>query len=212
MMRTDDLILELAEDAQPIGPAGQRVALAFLAGGLIALLIMVAMFGPPLQALPRTGMVPFGLKTGFTLAVALIAAAACVASGRPGDRPTRRLVLLTIPLLVLGAIAAFELTHVPPGGARDLLFGSTYGTCIAAVAGTSLPVLVLAIWTFRSLAPTRLGLAGFLIGLSSGAAAAVAYALYCPEVTASFLLAAYVPAMLIPALIGALVGPRLLRW
>ena len=78
MMRTDDLISQLTEEAQPIRPAGSRVPVALLAGGLIALLIMVAMFGPPLQALPRTGMIPFGLKTGFALTVALIAAVACL--------------------------------------------------------------------------------------------------------------------------------------
>ena len=212
MTRTDDLIAQLAAEARPVSPAAPRLAAALVGGGLIALLIMMAFFGAPLKALPNTGTTALAVKLGFTLALALIAATACLAAGRPGDRPLRRLIYLVAPLLVVGSVAAYELLQAPAGGRESLLFGSTYGTCIAAVAGTSLPALALMVWVFRALAPTRLAFAGFLLGLSSGSAAAVAYALYCPEVTASFLLAAYVPAMLISAAIGALIGPRVLRW
>jgi hypothetical protein len=212
MMRTDDLISTLVAEARPVSPAGPRLAAALGGGGMTALLIMTAFLGAPLQAVPNTGTTAFAMKLGFTVAVAIISATACLAAGRPGDRPTRRLAYLAVPLLVVASVAAYELVRTPVVGREALLFGSTYTTCIAAVAGTSLPVLVLTTWVFRALAPTRLALAGFLIGLSSGSAAAVAYALFCPETTASFLLAAYVPAMLVPAVIGALIGPRVLRW
>ena len=62
------------------------------------------------------------------------------------------------------------------------------------------------------MAPTRPAVAGLLAGLSSGGAAAAAYALYCPDTTASFLLAAYTPGALVPAIAGYLLGPKLLRW
>lgn len=212
MMRTDDLIAQLTAEVRPVSPGGPRLIATLTGGSLVALLIMMLFLGAPLHAVPRTGTTALGVKLGFTFSVAVIAAAACLSAGRPGDRPIRRLAYLALPLLAIGGVAAYELVHAPAGGQPALLFGSTYGTCIAAVAGTSLPVLTLTTWAFRALAPTRLTLAGFLIGLSSGAAAAVAYALYCPEVAASFLLAAYVPAMLIPAAIGALIGSSALRW
>ena len=93
-----------------------------------------------------------------------------------------------------------------------MLFGAHYWSCFASVSLASLPVFAGLIWAYRILAPTRLPLAGFLIGLSAGAAGAVAFALYCHETAAAFLLTAYTPAMLVPALLGSLVGRPLLRW
>jgi len=73
-------------------------------------------------------------------------------------------------------------------------------------------VLAGIVWAFRRLAPTNLPLAGLLAGLASGSAAAVVYALFCPETTAAFLATWYTLGILAAGLIGLLVGPRLLRW
>lgn len=64
----------------------------------------------------------------------------------------------------------------------------------------------------RGLAPTRLALAGAASGLLAGALGALVYALHCTEIAAPFLGIWYVIGMLIPTAIGALLGPRMLRW
>jgi hypothetical protein len=64
----------------------------------------------------------------------------------------------------------------------------------------------------RSLAPTRLRLAGTAAGLAAGAVGASVYQLHCPELAAPFLGTWYVLGILAPAALGALIGPRLLRW
>jgi len=64
----------------------------------------------------------------------------------------------------------------------------------------------------RGLAPTRPAQAGGAAGLLAGAAGAAVYALHCPEMAAPFLGIWYVLGMAIPALLGAVLGPRLLRW
>ena len=64
----------------------------------------------------------------------------------------------------------------------------------------------------KGLAPTRLALAGAMAGLVSGAGGALLYALYCTEMAAPFLGIWYVLGMSIPAAIGAVVGPWVLRW
>jgi len=64
----------------------------------------------------------------------------------------------------------------------------------------------------KGLAPTRIRLAGAAAGLSAGAGAAVVYSLHCPELSAPFIGFWYLLGMLIPALVGALLGPWLLRW
>ena len=68
------------------------------------------------------------------------------------------------------------------------------------------------LWAMRGLAPTRLKLAGAAAGFTSGAVGAVVYCLHCPEMDAPFLGFWYLMGMLIPTAVGALLGPRLLRW
>ncbi len=62
------------------------------------------------------------------------------------------------------------------------------------------------------LAQTGLRPAGAMAGLLAGSVATVAYCLHCPEMEVPFWAVWYVVGMLIPALAGWLLGPRLLRW
>jgi hypothetical protein len=67
-------------------------------------------------------------------------------------------------------------------------------------------------WAMRELAPTRLRLAGAGTGLLAGSLGALVYSLHCPESAAPFIAFWYLLGMLIPTALGALLGPRLLRW
>ena len=49
-------------------------------------------------------------------------------------------------------------------------------------------------------------------GLLAGALGALVYALHCPEMATPFLAVWYVVGMAIPTVLGAILGPRLLRW
>jgi hypothetical protein len=211
-MRTDDLIVELAAKPWPATRPAIRLAFAMTVGWVAALAGLIIALGAPLTAVGETGAMPFALKLGYTTALTLITAALALAVGKPGHQLGPRALLAGLPVAIIAAAAALELASASPAGRHELMFGSTSGTCIAAISIASLPVFVAVIWAFRVLAPTRLALAGFIAGLSAGAAGAVAYALYCPETTASFLLASYTPGILIPAIVGAILGPRLLRW
>lgn len=211
-MRTDDLIAELAVQPWPATRPSLRLAFGLFVGWLVALAGLVIAFGSPLAAVPATGVTPFTLKLGYSLALAASTAAAVLATGRPGQRIWPRALLIALPFGLIGLAASMELAATPPADWNGLLLGSTFATCVASIALASVPVFAGLLWAFRALAPTEPVRAGFLSGLCAGAAGAVAYALYCPETTASFLFAAYTPGMLVPALLGALLGPRLLRW
>ena len=76
--------------------------------------------------------------------------------------------------------------------------------CPFYIALWSVPGFGATLWAMKGLAPTRLALAGGV--------GAAAYALYCNEMGAPFLAIWYPAGMLIPASIGALIGPYLLRW
>ena len=53
---------------------------------------------------------------------------------------------------------------------------------------------------------------GATAGRLAGGVGALVYTLHCPELEAPFLGVWYVIGMAIPSVIGALLGPRLLRW
>jgi len=64
----------------------------------------------------------------------------------------------------------------------------------------------------RAWAPTRLRLTGAAAGFAAGAIAAVVYCLHCPEMSEVFVGAWYLLGILLPAALGALIGPRALAW
>ncbi len=94
----------------------------------------------------------------------------------------------------------------------ELFLGQTWNTCPLNIAVLSLPVFAPALWGMKGFAPTRPALAGAAAGLFAGAAGAVVYTFHCPELAAPFLGTWYVLGMLIPTALGAVIGPRVLRW
>jgi hypothetical protein len=211
-MHTEQLIEQLAASRPPRARPRLRIAAAVTGGWLLALAGLLIVFGLPLQEVDHTGMAPLAVKLGYALALACLSAAAAMASGRPGSSVGKPVALIAVPVALLLVIAALELTSASTAARPAMLFGSEYASCVVSVALASVPVLLGLLWAFRILAPTRLAAAGFLIGLTAGSAGAAAFALYCHETTAAFLLAAYTPAILIPAAIGALAARPLLKW
>lgn len=211
-MRTERLIAELAASHRPVADPRLRVGAAIGAGWLAALAGMLVFFGAPLQELRHTGIAAFGIKIGYTFALAAFAAMAAIAAGRPGRRLLGPVMLIAMPAIILALIAILEFSAATESGRAKMIAGTSYWDCVQSVVLASVPVFLGMVWAYRILAPTRLPLAGFLVGLSAGAAGAMAFSLYCHEASAAFLLAAYTPAMLVPAFIGAIAARPLFRW
>lgn len=89
--------------------------------------------------------------------------------------------------------------------------GRTALQCALAIPAPAGPVFVGLLWAFRRLAPTRLRLAGAAAGVLAGAAGASVYAFTCPEQSAAFMVTWYDAGIIAAGLIGAFLGPRLLR-
>jgi hypothetical protein len=93
-----------------------------------------------------------------------------------------------------------------------LLLGHTWRVCPILIALLSTPTFVAMLWAVRGMAPVRPRVTGAAVGLLAGATATVAYCLHCPEMSPAFWSTWYLLGMAIPATIGALIGPRALRW
>lgn len=214
MTTTEQLIEQLAADLRPSRPAAaaRRLIVGIGIGGLLALLLMAIWLGRPAASVEYTSIPAFAMKLGFSAAMVAAAGALLYTAGRPGQRLGKRLLWLAAPPALVVVAAAMELVVTAPQFREQAWLGSTWQTCLAAITLLSLPVLTGIAWAFRRLAPTRLRLAGFLAGTTAGATAAVVYALYCPETTATFLLSWYTLGIGLAGLVGLLLGPRLLRW
>ncbi len=213
-MQTTNLIDRLARDLRPTPqhPVWQGLGLALLIGSVIALGVAWVSFG--LRKDFTSALLAFSLwmKWLYALGVSAAAFALCARLARPEGAPGALPFVLGVPFLVLGTIALIELAGVPEGERRGLWLGQTALTCPWIIAALAIPIFVAALRALRRLAPTRQRLGGFSAGCLAGGVAAALYALHCNESAATFVLSWYTAGILLPGLVGMLIGPRVLRW
>ncbi len=213
-MKTDELIAALARQEDVVDPRKPlRLLLgASLLGIAAALPLMLWSLGlnPSLASDARVPM--FWVKWSFVAAVALTTLMLVIRLARPGAAMQWAARAVVSPFFAVWTLAVIVLLSAAPAERLPLVMGSSWNSCPLNIAMLSLPVLVLLLAVVRSLAPTRLRLAGTATGLLAGALATLAYLLHCPELEAPFVAVWYVIGMAIPAAIGALIGPRVLRW
>jgi len=213
-METDKLIEMLARQAGPVesGVVRRRYGAALVGGGAGALLLMVAFLGirPDLAQAAREPM--FWVKLALPVALLAAALAAATRLARPGIRVGYAAEAVLAPVAAIWVLAAAVLYAAAPGERAALVLGSTWSVCPFNIAMLSVPAFAAAFWAMRGLAPTRPALAGAFSGLLAGAVGAAAYCLHCPEMAPPFLGTWYLLGIAIPALAGAVAGPRLLRW
>ena len=213
-MKTDDLIALLAADSLPVArhAAPRRLALALLAGLPLAGAIVVFFYGVRPDIAQAVHWPMFWVKLMFGLVISVAGFIALQRLARPGVRVGSSWLGLVMPVLLVWAMAAYVLAAAPEDLRASLVLGQTWRSCTASIAVISLPVFVAAFAALRTLAPTRPAWAGACAGAMAGGAAAAVYALHGPELEAPFLAVWYVLGIAVPTAVGALLGPRLLRW
>jgi hypothetical protein len=152
------------------------------------------------------------MKAGYSFALAFAGLAATAQLARPGGRLSWAPWLALAAFAVVAMLALHETMHVAPGGMRRLWMGQTAMVCPFIILLAAAPTFALTFWLLRRAAPTRLALTGAMAGAFAGGAGAATWALYCAESTAAFVLAWYTLGVAVCAGLGALLGPRLLRW
>ena len=211
---TDDLIDRLAGDLKPVRPEAvrNRLALAVAAGAVVALAGVLLFLGPRNDLVRAVTSMMFWMKLAYTAAISAVGALCVERIARPAGRPGSRLAWLAAPVLLIGVATLVQIARTPVGGVRALVMGGSAALCPWLIAAVSVPLFLALMWAVRSLAPTRLRLAGALTGLTAGGLAASIYSLHCGETGAPFVAIWYSLGILAPCVVGALTGPRLLRW
>ncbi len=213
-MKTDDLISMLASSAVPV-PAhavGRRFALALGVGLPVAFLLMLVTLGLRSDLAQAATEWMFWMKLAFAACLALAGLMTTSRLSRPGMQLGVAWAALATPVLALWLAAVIVLLRAAPEQRLDLLMGGTWLVCPLSIAMLSVPLFIATFWCMKDLAPTRLALAGASSGLLAGALSTLVYALHCPESAAPFLGVWYVLGIGIPTAVGALLGPRVLRW
>ncbi|RZJ10919.1 MAG: DUF1109 domain-containing protein [Acidovorax sp.] len=213
-MKTDELIELLASDAHPVArhTVEQRLAVAAFAGIAGATVLMLVLFGLRSDLAATLAMPMFWGKLAFAGTLAAAGLMVLQRMARPGVPAGRTALWLALPPLVMWGLALATLAQAAPAERLPLILGSTWRTCPFNIAVLSVPAFVAGFWALQGAAPTRLAWAGAGAGLLAGALGALVYALHCPEMATPFLAVWYLAGMAIPTALGALLGPRWLRW
>lgn len=213
-MNTEQLIETLSRDVSRVSRHAvvKRIGVGIVAGGFVTMLLVTATLGirPDLH-IAMHGF-SFWMKWTYTISLALGATYAITRIARPAPSSLRGLWLLMVPVLILAGIGVGELARTPSSEWLPMWLGRSWAKCPWLVLTLAAPIFAGLLWSFRKLAPTHLRTAGAVAGLGAGAWAATIYCLHCPEVSAIFVLTWYSLGILLAAGLGALLGPRLLRW
>jgi hypothetical protein len=213
-VNTHDLITLLANGAEAVDSkaTARRFLVAIASGTGAAVILSAGLLGLRSTPLAESSIPMFWTREAFCATLGMVGLVAMHRLARPGRRLGWVPVGLGAPLVVMWLLAAVALLGADADNRSSLIFGKTASVCPFLIALVSAPVFAASVWMMRGLAPTRLRLAGAACGFAAGAIGALAYTVHCPELAAPFLGIWYVLGMLIPTLVGAWLGPRLLRW
>lgn len=114
--------------------------------------------------------------------------------------------------VVMGLIALGSIVSMTSPERLEAWLGHSWTICPLNILLLSLPALAMTLWALRGLAPTRPRRAGGVAGVLAGALGATGYSLGCIEVEPLFVATWYTLGIVLTALLGAWLGPRMLRW
>ncbi|PDT25958.1 hypothetical protein CO660_30595 [Rhizobium sp. L9] len=214
MTKTDDIIERLASDLEPVprNALGRRFALGIVPALGLSLLLMLIILGPRVDMPDVLRLPVFWIKSAYNALIAAAAFAAVFRLSRPDGSEGRFFGLLALIFAAMTAVAAIQLLMAPSESYRLLILGSSALHCPPLIAGFAIPVYAGTVWALRRAAPVDLRLTGFVAGIAAGAAGAWVYSWFCTENGMPFVLIWYTLGILLIGAVGAVTGPRLLRW
>lgn len=211
-MKTEVLIGLLAAGAGPAprALASRRIAPSMVLGGLCSAALAIGAIG----LIPRElfGAPAWWAKFAYAATLALAAAWLAGCLGRPAAHTRGAWVALAAVVLAMVVLGFVQLAGGAASQRLALWLGHSWSTCPFNVFLLSLPALALALWALRGMAPTQPRRAGLAAGLLAGGVGAAGYALSCTEVSMAFVATWYTLGIAATGALGALLGPRLLRW
>ena len=208
----NSLIEGLVEELEPVRTLKPKSGLA-IAGGLTLLAAFAVAVVLGVRNDLKTGMADemFFLRSGVLLMLGLATAITVVNMARPGVGNLNRGWIWAAVCAALFPLTAAIMSaiNMPPAEALRPVEGLK---CLAVSGIAALAIgSGLTLW-LRQGAPTSPTRAGWLVGIASGALGAAAYNIYCPFNDIYYVGLWFTIPVLVSAVAGRLVVPRLIRW
>ena len=213
-MKTERLIDMLSTNLEPVDRRAIRTSLAWaiVAGGIAAFCLMLSTVSlrTDLAAPASLGFV--AVKLLFAVTVIGAGLAFLGTAVRPGKDARTGFQLAFVPFIVISVAAVVEPVLGLSTGPHPMAMGTHWLLCLYCIPLFAVIPFILLVWALRIGAPTSLTRAGAMAGLVAGAIGAAAYALHCPDDSLPFIALWYGASIAFCAGIGAVLGPRVLRW
>jgi hypothetical protein len=214
-MTTDELIAALSAASGPVPARSaprRRLIPLVLVGAALAFVLASLWLGlaPMAVAAIQPG---FWLKLVYSAALGGLGLVLAARLSRPGasiDLVLTGLALALVALIVV--VGAAQLVNTPAQLRMPVMMGHSWSLCPWLIVTVAAPIYLAMALGLRGLAPTRPALAGAAAGLAAGGIGAAVYSLHCPEYAPAFIALWYTAGILASAVLGGIVGSRLLRW
>lgn len=211
-MKTDQLIDILSTNLEPSkgGQLKRTLALTLVAGGFAAFCVMLGTVGLRTDGAFHLGFL--ALKLLFALILIGAGTSLLAKLIRPGQDGRKLYTVILLSFLAVGLAGVVALALEPASAWHPMILGGHWGTCAVCIPLFAIIPFAALIWALRRGAPTNLKRTGAIAGLVAGALGAAAYAFHCPDDSLPFVALWYGMMVALCAWIGAMLGPRLLRW
>jgi hypothetical protein len=211
---TEDVIDSLVRDLKPVPRHAleRRFAFTILPALAVSLLLMLIVLGLRTDMAQALMLPVFWIKSAYNALLAIAAFAAVYRLSRPDGSEGHFFGIAAAIILALAVMAVIQLALSPAASYPVLMLGSSALHCPLLIFAFAMPILIANTWVLRGGAPSNLGTTGFIAGIAAGASGAWVYSWFCTENGLPFVTLWYSLGILLTGAIGALLGPRLLRW
>lgn len=212
MMRTDDLIARLSQDATlpRFRPSGLVVRMALSILVPIALFLLVLGTRHGLLQSWSNPVVP--LKTVLPLISCGVSFVLVLRLLRPEARVGITVWAYAVPLLAAVALWGGAFVLRAPAARFAEVGAFSLEECLGSILLLSIVPVIVMLRLMRQGAATSPTLSGALVGLTAASGVATGYSLFCSRDNPLFFVTWYGLAILIVTLISAALGRRMLRW
>jgi hypothetical protein len=213
-MKTDELIETLGVTVERVEGRSFRNAfiIALIAGTAFAICVMQALLGMSPSALRESHSGLLVLIAVFVVGVVVAGSRFLLRAASPGmsRRGSTALIVMLIAAFLCAGVAGLLTAH--PAARSAMIFGPMWTVCLTCIPLFSIGPFIALVCVLRKGAPTKLRSTGAVAGLVAGAVGVGACALHQPGGSLLFIGLWYTGPILLCALLGALLGPRVLRW
>jgi hypothetical protein len=213
-VKTDDLINIISTNVEAVAyrEPKRMILIAAGLGAVTALVAMVLFLGVRTDLSELRPWQFIVVKTTFAGAIIGISLANLSRIARPGGERRVSIALGLTPFGGALIVAIASLAITPMSDWTAMIVGQYWLLCLLCIPLNAIVPFAAIIWAMRQLAPTNLMLAGAMAGRAAGGISAFAYSLHCTDDSFPFIALWYGLTIALCAVLGGVLGPRLLRW